>query len=154
MKTPMRAIVVAMLLHISGLSAGHADVVIRNDLGGVLQVYDAKYRGMAARGEKIVIDGDCASGCTIILGLVPRANVCITARARFGFHRSRQLLTYFQDTPIWIPTSPQRQAEIDATYYDVQVRAWIAAHGPQTEEPTWMTAAELSQIYQWCDGGK
>src|SRR5262249_25491842 len=56
----------------------------RDDFGGVLKSYDAKYRAIAERGENVVIDGDCASACTIILGIVPRTNVCVTARARLG----------------------------------------------------------------------
>jgi hypothetical protein len=150
MTTTIRAIAVAALLHVSGISAGHADAIIREDLGGTLMRYDAKYRAIAARGEKVVIDGDCASACTIILGIVPRENVCVTARARFGFHLWEYPLTEFMGKTIMVPFPDYKQAELNQLYYDWRVRNWIERHGPQTHEVAWMEAADLESIYRRC----
>src|SRR5215472_9096404 len=125
MKTPMQAIAVAAMLYVWALPAGHADTIIREDLGGILQKYDTKYRQIAAQGEKVVIDGDCASACTIILGIVPRENVCVTTRARFGFHLWQYPLTAFMGKVIMVPLPGYRQSELNYLYYDTKIRDWI-----------------------------
>ena len=150
MRTPIRSIAVAGLLHVLGLSAGHADTIIRDDPGGILQKYDVKYRQIASRGEKVVIDGDCASACTIILGIVPRENVCVTARARLGFHLWQYPLTAFMGKVIMVPLPEYRQSELNYLYYDTKVRDWIQNHGPQTIEVSWMEGPDLADVYPNC----
>ena len=39
----------------------------------------------------MIIDGDCLSACTMALGLVPSKQICVTPRARFGFHAASML---------------------------------------------------------------
>jgi hypothetical protein len=34
----------------------------------------------------VIIDGFCASACTIVLGTVPHDKICVTFRAKLGFH--------------------------------------------------------------------
>jgi hypothetical protein len=147
---PIQAVAVIVLFHFAGTCLGHADMIIRDDPGGLLKKYDAKYREIAVRGEKVVIDGECASACTIILGIVPRANVCVTARARFGFHLWEYPLTEFMGKVIMVPFPEYRQAELNYLYYDAQVRDWIARHGPQTAKAAWMEGADLAGIYASC----
>jgi hypothetical protein len=139
-----------VLVHACGICSGHADTIIRDDLGGALVTYDVKYREMAARGEKVVIDGDCASACTIFVGIVPRANVCVTARARLGFHLWKYPLTEFMGKVIMVPFPESTQAELNYRFYDAKVRAWIARNGPQTVDVKWMEGADLASIYPTC----
>src|SRR5262249_47722508 len=54
--------------------------------GGLLEDYKAKYAVIRNRGERVVIDGICNSGCTLVLGIVPLNRVCVTPRASLGFH--------------------------------------------------------------------
>jgi hypothetical protein len=42
----------------------------------------------------VIIDGFCASACTIVLGTVPHDKICVTCRAKLGF--SRRLGSRFQ----------------------------------------------------------
>jgi len=147
----IQAVAVGVLFHILGTGPGHADMVIREDLGGPLQAYVSKYRGIAARGERVVIDGDCASACTILLGIVPRENVCVTARARLGFHLWQYPLTEFMGKVIMVPFPEYRQAELNYLYYDAKVRDWIERHGLQTIQATWMESSDLGSIYRNCD---
>ena len=37
-------------------------------------------------GERVAIDGPCLSACTMVLGVIPRDRICVTTRARLGFH--------------------------------------------------------------------
>jgi hypothetical protein len=46
----------------------------------------SKEINVRSTGERVVVDGDCLSACTLVLGLVPSNQVCATPRARFGFH--------------------------------------------------------------------
>jgi len=144
------ALALALLLQSFGTSPGNAEITIRDDFGGTLKNYDTKYRAIAERNEKVIIDGDCASACTIILGIVPRANVCVTARARLGFHLWEYPLTEFMGKKIMVPFPEYRQTELNYLYYDTKVRGWIARHGSQTTEPAWMEGADLAGIYPTC----
>ena len=39
--------------------------------GGKIGAYVDKYQGLRSSGQKVIIDGLCASACTIVLGSVP-----------------------------------------------------------------------------------
>jgi len=62
-----------------------ADIVIGRDNGGVVRAYQAKVQALHSSGERVVIDGVCASACTLHLNL-PRNQICATRRAVFVFH--------------------------------------------------------------------
>lgn len=53
-------------------------------MGGNVDRFDTYWRNVAASQRQVVIDGPCASACTIVLFHVKR--VCATSRGRFGFH--------------------------------------------------------------------
>jgi hypothetical protein len=59
---------------------------IVEDHGGQVGKYLQAFAKVRSSGEHVVIDGDCLSACTLVLGLVPSNQICATARARFGFH--------------------------------------------------------------------
>src|SRR4051794_13526547 len=63
-----------------------AAVRIQDDMGGSLGTYYMKYTTIRKSGQQVIIDGDCFSACTIVTGMVARQNICVTPRARFGFH--------------------------------------------------------------------
>ena len=62
-----------------------AAMTIYEDHGGNLGEYADRFNAAAFRGERIVVDGLCISACTLVLAL---RHVCVTPRARFGFHRA------------------------------------------------------------------
>ena len=51
------------------------------DTGGLVSFYVARYKRLEDR--YIVIDGECNSACTLVLG---NAKVCSTDKGMFGFH--------------------------------------------------------------------
>ena len=71
---------------LSGIAACVAAVRIVEDPGGRIGAYVDRYEGVRNSGEMVIIDGYCASACTIVLGTVPHDRICVTARARLGFH--------------------------------------------------------------------
>ena len=76
----------AALLLVAGIGASHAVVRIAEDRGGRIGTYVDKYQGLRSSNETVMIDGLCASACTIVLGAVPRERICVTPRANLGFH--------------------------------------------------------------------
>ena len=56
---------------LAGVGASHAAVLITEDRGGRIGAHMDKYQGLRSSGETVVIDGFCASACTIILRRSP-----------------------------------------------------------------------------------
>jgi hypothetical protein len=110
-------------------SAG-ADYRIKKDYGGFLDQYKLKYATIRDRGERVIIDGECNSACTLVLGIVPLKRICVTPRARLGFH------TAFIDTRFTAGirvTSYWATADMLA-YYPETVKKWIYLHGGLTAD--------------------
>lgn len=65
--------------------------IIRGDMGGRNATYFNKFKHLANEGRRIIIDGDCASACTLVIHKEAGSIVCITPRARMGFHQPYRL---------------------------------------------------------------
>ena len=76
----------AAVLLIAGMGASHAVVRIADDRGGRIGTYVDKYQDLRQSGETVIIDGLCASACTIVLGAIPHDRICVTSSATLGFH--------------------------------------------------------------------
>jgi hypothetical protein len=63
---------------LAGIGASDAAVRIVQDVGGRIGTYVDKYQGVRSSGEMVIIDGYCASACTIVLGTVPHERICVT----------------------------------------------------------------------------
>lgn len=61
-------------------------VIITSDFGGSVIEYIKKYNSLRQSGSKIMVDDVCISACTLITGLIPDANVCVSPTAVFAFH--------------------------------------------------------------------
>ena len=61
-------------------------IVIVNDPGGNLIAYVRGWEYIATLENPIEIRGYCVSACTLVLGMVPPARVCVQEDAYFGFH--------------------------------------------------------------------
>jgi hypothetical protein len=114
------ALAIAMLVSVGFAPAGAA-VRIQEDGGGQIGAYVAKYRALRAAGDRIEIDGTCASACTMLLGIIPRNRICVTPRASFVFHSA------------W-DADGDRAVAADGnrllwTSYPENVRQWIRRHG-------------------------
>jgi hypothetical protein len=68
------------------MSSAFPAVRIYDDCGGHIGEYLAKYHALRVSGEQVVIDGICASACTMLLGTIPRDRICVTQRAVLEFH--------------------------------------------------------------------
>src|ERR1700682_5995743 len=78
--------VLAAAFLLIGVSGSQAMMRISDDRGGRIGTYVDKYQDLRTSGETVMIDGLCASACTIVLGAVPANRICVTSRASLGFH--------------------------------------------------------------------
>ncbi|MFY9958024.1 MAG: hypothetical protein WAK54_33665, partial [Bradyrhizobium sp.] len=60
----------AVVVLLAGVGTSNAVVRIADDRGGRIGTYVDKYQGLRSSGETIIIDGLCASACTIVLGAI------------------------------------------------------------------------------------
>jgi hypothetical protein len=132
----------AILLMISVMSASAA-VTIYDDRGGQIGDYLAKYQALRASGERVVVDGVCASACTMVLGEVPRSRICVTPRAVFQFHTA------------WDPTSGGQVVNsagnrILWSNYPSDVRNWISRHGGLRPKIIDLRGPELTAMFPSC----
>jgi hypothetical protein len=139
MKT--HAVLVAVLLML-GSAPATATVMIANDTGGQIGPYLAKYRALRASGERVEIDGTCASACTMLLGIIPRNRICVTPRASLVFHSA------------WDMEGDQRVTSegnrILWSTYPESVRRWIKSHGGLNSQTITLSGPELAAMFPAC----
>src|SRR5215469_9777993 len=84
----MRPRIVLLAAAIAALTFGSANATMRitDDMGGLMTEYASRFAAVRNSGEKVVVDGPCYSACTMLLGMLPRDQVCVTPNAVFGFH--------------------------------------------------------------------
>ena len=117
---------VPLLVHALFLgTASAADYRITQDYGGVVDEYKAKYAAIRDRGERVIIDGSCDSACTLVLGIVPLNRVCVTPRARLGFH----MASYEQPAIDGTKALSYQGTEDVMSYYPETVKRWLERQG-------------------------
>jgi hypothetical protein len=126
------------------MPSASATVVIAADPGGPIAQYERRYASIRASGEHVVIDGACYSACTLVLGLVPPDRICVTARARLGFHAA-----WFPDMAGGrIISARHTQRLHDA--YPASVQSWIARRGGLSARTLVLEGRELRTIVPAC----
>jgi hypothetical protein len=124
-----------------------ADLRITQDQGGYVDHYKAKYARIRDKGERIVIDGTCNSACTLLLGMVPLRQVCVTPRASLGFHQAHYDKRWTAGVRM---TSISGTAEL-MSVYPKSVTDWVARHGGLTPQMKHLkNGAELWKIVDPC----
>jgi hypothetical protein len=141
MKAP--ALAAALLLTLITVPAGSA-VRIVDDPGGQIGPYLDKYQALRQSGERVEIDGLCASACTMLLGSIPSDRICVTPRAVLEFHSA------------WDPTASGGQAASPAgnrllwAHYPARIRGWIKKHGGLGSRIIYLRWPELGRMYASC----
>ncbi len=126
-------------------SAGQSksEVLIKNDRGGDVLQYFAKYQYLQARGVRVVIDEDCLSACTMVLGLIAKNQRCFTRKARFGFHAAWD---EFGKTQVENPIG----TAIFLSVYPPEILQWISKHGGLTSKVIYLAGKDLAAMYAPC----
>jgi hypothetical protein len=140
----LRALFATTIL-LTGIGAGNATVRIVDDPGGPIGTYLDRYEGVRVSGERVIIDGYCASACTIVLGTIPHDRICVTARARLGFHAA-----YDPGPNGRRITNPEATESLYSTY-PFEVRHWIDQRGGLTPNLIFLSGRDLTAMYRPCD---
>jgi hypothetical protein len=134
----------AAVLLLAGMGASHAVVRIAEDRGGRIGTYVDKYQGLRSSGETVIIDGLCASACTIVLGAVPHDKICVTSNASLGFHAAWDFGANGRAI-----TNPEA-TQMLYSMYPSPVRRWIAQRGGLTPHMIFLRGKQLMTMYRPC----
>jgi len=137
-------ILLAAAIPFAGVGASHAVVRITDDRGGQIGTYFNKYQSLRTSGETVIIDGLCASACTIVLGSVPHDKICVTSRASLGFHAAWDFAANGREV-----TNPDATQTL-YSMYPSPVRRWIAARGGLKPQMIFLRGPELMSMYRSC----
>jgi len=134
----------AAVLLLGGMGASHAEIRIADDRGGRIGTYVDKYQGLRTSGEQVIIDGLCASACTIVLGAVPHDKICVTSHATLGFHAAWDFGANGRAI-----TNPEA-TQMLYSMYPTQVRRWIAQRGGLKSQMIFLRGRQLQAMYKPC----
>jgi hypothetical protein len=141
----IRNLLLCITLSACGLTSAFAAMRIVNDKGGQVAKYVQAFAKVRSTGERVVIDGDCLSACTMVLGLVPSNQICATPRARFGFHAAS--IVNNAGRAVMNATATQALWNI----YPASVQRWINQHGGLSRQMIYLEGGELNGIVATCD---
>ena len=138
------ASLVAAALLLADMGTSHAAVRIADDRGGQIGSYINKFRRLHSSGQSVVIDGLCASACTLVLGAVPRDKICVTSHAALGFHAAYDFGVNGRTI-----TNPEATMMLYSTY-PRPVQRWIDARGGLRPQIIFLRGKQLQAMYQPC----
>jgi hypothetical protein len=134
----------AAVLLLAGVGASHAEIRIGEDRGGRIGTYVDRYQGLRSSGESVIIDGLCASACTIVLGAVAHDKICVTSNANLGFHAAWDFGSNGRAV-----TNPEA-TQMLYSMYPTPVRRWIAQRGGLTPRMLFLRGKQLMSMYKPC----
>lgn len=134
----------AAVLLFAGVASSQAMVRIAEDRGGRIGTYVDKYQSLRSSGETVMIDGLCASACTIVLGAVPHHKICVTSRANLGFHAAWDLGSNGR------AITNAEATQMLYTMYPANIRRWIAKRGGLTRHMIFLRGKQLMSMYRPC----
>ena len=127
------------------ISNASAAVRIKADPGGQIGPYLENLVALRGSGERVIIDGPCLSACTMVLGVIPRDRICVTSRARLGFHAAWHPGGNGQ------PVTSREATKLLMEIYPERVRSWIKDRGGLSPKMMFLSGRELSAMYQTCN---
>jgi hypothetical protein len=115
-------------------------IVINQSMGGRIDQFDAEINYIIRSGKHVVLDGFCASACTMILA-VP--NLCATDRALLGFHMAYNM------TP-WGHTPNAQGTYMMKRRWRPYVSQWLRRVGGLTPDIKTMGPADIYRMVPRC----
>lgn len=140
-----RGLLLCAAVLVSGVTSASATMRIAEDRGGQIGHYLQVFAMLRSSGENVVVDGNCLSACTLVLGLIPHGKMCATRRARFGFHAA--WMPDLEGRPVTSAVGTQALWNI----YPGAVRRWISRHGGLSRKMIYLQGRDLGGIVESCD---
>lgn len=125
-------------------SPAPAAVRITADFGGQIGPYLETLVAIRESGQRVIIDGPCLSACTLVLGVIPRERICVTRRARLGFHAA------WHHGDNGRPITNLGGTQLLMAVYPQNVKNWIKRRGGLTSTMKYLTGRELKSMYRTC----
>lgn len=141
----IRGLLLCVAMLACGITSASATMRISEDRGGQIGHYLQTFAMVRSSGERVVVDGNCLSACTLVLGLIPREHICATPRARFGFHAA--WMPDIDGRPITSAVGTQALWNI----YPASVRRWISRHGGLSRRMIYLQGRSLNGIVASCE---
>ena len=107
---------------------------VSDDHGGLLSTYQNQWATLASQGVRVRIVGPCVSACTVLVGYIPRQNICVMPNAYLGFHWAS---TAFHTQELW-------------SSYPPDIRQWVSQHGGLTNQLIWLQAPSIYRYFRRC----
>ena len=101
-------------------------------------------RSLRTSGETVIIDGLCASACTIVLGAVPHDRICVTSAANLGFHAAWDFGANGR------AVTNAEATQMLYSMYPTVVKKWIAQRGGLTPRMIFLRGKQLQAMYKPC----
>ena len=139
-----RGLLLCIAVLAGSATTASATMRIAEDRGGQIGHYLQAFAMLRSTGENVVVDGNCLSACTLVLGLIPRNRICATSRARFGFHAA--WMPDVDGQPVTSSMGTQALWNI----YPVSVRRWINRHGGLSRKMIFLQGRDLNGIVAHC----
>src|SRR5437764_15023142 len=136
--------VLAAAFLLIGISASQAMMRISEDRGGRIGTYVDKYQELRTSGDTVMIDGLCASACTIVLGAVPSNRICVTSRANLGFHAAWDFGSNGQ------AVTNSEATQMLYSMYPAPIKRWIASRGGLTPKMIFLRGRALQSMFKPC----
>lgn len=122
-----------------------ADIIIVRDGGGRILEYVDRFLQVRKSGGRVFVDGECASACTLVLGLIPPERICVTGRAKFSFHSASR--PDENGLPVYSKLGTEAMLEL----YPPEINRWLKKNGGLTPKLIYLEGAELARMYQPCN---
>jgi hypothetical protein len=136
--------VLGLFLSLTVADLAFAVTRIRDDMGGSLGNYLLMFTRMRDSGERVIIDGNCFSACTLVT-IIPKERICVTQRAVLGFHAG-----WIDDQTRNRPTSAEGTSVL-FELYPPALRRWITKHGGLGPRTILLKGRELMAFYRACE---
>jgi hypothetical protein len=135
----------AVFFSLAPVSETAAAVVrIGDDHGGLIGDYWSRYSALRRSKYRIVIDGTCSSACTLVLGIVPARRICVTSKARLGFHAA------WRPGFLGLHVANEPATRTLMSLYPPPVRQWIDRNGGLGDETIYLSGRDLTALYREC----
>ena len=136
-------LVTVIVIWLVGVSPALAER-ITDDAGGLIDTYVQRFDRIRDAGERVVVDGQCLSACTLVLAEVPRERICVTPKAVFGFHSA---WSYDGQGGEALDQQATRSMLV---IYPERIREWIRAHGGLHRQLIYLRGRQLAAMYPTC----
>lgn len=140
----LASVVFGAVLAALSVSSASAVVRITSDNGGQIGPYLEQLAAIRESGQRVIIDGPCLSACTLVLGVIPRERICVTRRARLGFHAA------WHHGENGRPATNPGGTQLLMAVYPRHVKNWINRRGGLTRRMKYLTGRELAAMYPTC----